>query len=49
MIDVVKFWLDVGLDGFRLDAVAYLFERDGTNCENLKETHDYLKRVRSNT
>lgn len=46
MLDVVKFWLDVGLDGFRLDAVPYLFERDGTNGENLKETHDYLKRVR---
>jgi maltose alpha-D-glucosyltransferase / alpha-amylase len=46
MINVVKFWLDLGLDGFRLDAVPYLFERDGTNGENLKETHDYLKRVR---
>jgi maltose alpha-D-glucosyltransferase/alpha-amylase len=46
MINVVKFWLDLGLDGFRLDAVPYLYERDGTNGENLKETHDYLKRVR---
>jgi maltose alpha-D-glucosyltransferase/alpha-amylase len=46
MIDVVKFWLDIGLDGFRLDAVPYLYERDGTNGENLKETHEYLKRVR---
>jgi maltose alpha-D-glucosyltransferase/alpha-amylase len=46
MLDVVRFWLDVGLDGFRLDAVPYLFERDGTNGENLEETHDYLKRVR---
>ena len=39
MFDVVRFWLDVGLDGFRLDAVPYLYERDGTNCENLSETH----------
>jgi maltose alpha-D-glucosyltransferase / alpha-amylase len=46
MLNVVKFWLDLGLDGFRLDAVPYLFERDGTNGENLPETHDYLKRVR---
>ncbi|HUQ38968.1 MAG TPA: maltose alpha-D-glucosyltransferase [Acidimicrobiales bacterium] len=46
MVDVVRFWLDIGLDGFRLDAVPYLFERDGTNGENLPETHDYLRRVR---
>jgi maltose alpha-D-glucosyltransferase/alpha-amylase len=46
MLDVVRFWLDIGLDGFRLDAVPYLFERDGTNGENLPETHEYLKRVR---
>jgi maltose alpha-D-glucosyltransferase/alpha-amylase len=46
MLDVLRFWLDLGLDGFRLDAVPYLFEREGTNCENLAETHDYLKRVR---
>jgi maltose alpha-D-glucosyltransferase/alpha-amylase len=46
MIDVLRFWLDLGLDGFRLDAVPYLFEREGTNCENLPETHAYLKRVR---
>ena len=46
MLDVVRFWLDLGLDGFRLDAVPYLFERDGTDGENLQETHDYLKRVR---
>jgi len=46
MFDVVRFWLDVGLDGFRLDAVPYLYERDGTNCENLGETHQYLKRLR---
>ncbi|MEW6154430.1 MAG: maltose alpha-D-glucosyltransferase [Actinomycetota bacterium] len=46
MLDVVRFWLDIGLDGFRLDAVPYLIERDGTNGENLPETHDYLKRLR---
>jgi maltose alpha-D-glucosyltransferase/alpha-amylase len=46
MLDVVRFWLDIGLDGFRLDAVPYLFERDGTDGENLPETHDYLKRIR---
>ena len=46
MLDVVGFWLDIGLDGLRLDAVPYLFEREGTNCENLPETHAYLKRVR---
>ena len=47
MLDVLGFWLDLGIDGFRLDAVPYLFEREGTNCENLPETHAYLKRVRS--
>ncbi len=46
MLDVVRFWLDLGLDGFRLDAVPYLFERDGTNGENLPETHEYLRRLR---
>jgi len=46
MLDVLRFWLDIGLDGLRLDAVPYLFEREGTNCENLPETHAYLKRVR---
>jgi maltose alpha-D-glucosyltransferase / alpha-amylase len=46
MLDVLSFWLDLGIDGFRLDAVPYLFEREGTNCENLPETHEYLKRVR---
>jgi maltose alpha-D-glucosyltransferase / alpha-amylase len=47
MIEVLRFWLDVGLDGFRLDAVPYLFEEEGTNCENLPRTHEYLKRVRA--
>jgi maltose alpha-D-glucosyltransferase/alpha-amylase len=46
MLEVLRFWLDIGLDGFRLDAVPYLFERDGTNGENLPETHEYLRRVR---
>jgi maltose alpha-D-glucosyltransferase/alpha-amylase len=47
MLDVLRFWLDLGIDGFRLDAVPYLFEREGTSCENLPETHAYLKRVRA--
>jgi len=47
MLEVLRFWLDLGIDGFRLDAVPYLYEREGTNCENLKETHEYLKRVRA--
>ncbi|MDQ3751642.1 MAG: maltose alpha-D-glucosyltransferase [Actinomycetota bacterium] len=47
MMSVVRFWLDIGLDGFRLDAVPYLFEREGSNCENLPETHAFLKRVRA--
>ncbi|HYP26272.1 MAG TPA: maltose alpha-D-glucosyltransferase [Blastocatellia bacterium] len=47
MLDAVAFWLDLGLDGFRIDAVPYLFEREGTNCENLPETHTFLKRLRS--
>ncbi len=46
MIRVMKFWLNTGLDGFRCDAVPYLFEREGTNCENLPETHVYLKQIR---
>src|SRR5246500_2830064 len=47
MLEVIDFWFDLGVDGFRLDAVPYLYEREGTNCENLKETHEYLKRVRA--
>jgi maltose alpha-D-glucosyltransferase / alpha-amylase len=46
MLDVVSFWLDLGINGFRVDAVPYLFEREDTNCENLAETHDFLKRLR---
>jgi maltose alpha-D-glucosyltransferase/alpha-amylase len=47
MLNIARFWLDMGIDGFRADAVPYLFERDGTNCENLPETHAYLKRLRA--
>ncbi|MDA4117670.1 MAG: maltose alpha-D-glucosyltransferase [Thaumarchaeota archaeon] len=47
MLETVAFWLRMGVDGLRLDAVPYLFERDGTNCENLPETHSFLKRLRS--
>ncbi|HKS49146.1 MAG TPA: maltose alpha-D-glucosyltransferase [Amycolatopsis sp.] len=46
MLDVLRFWLDLGIDGFRLDAVPYLFELEGTNCENLPRTHEFLKRCR---
>ncbi|STC68586.1 maltose alpha-D-glucosyltransferase [Corynebacterium pilosum] len=46
ILDVIRFWLDLGMDGIRLDAIPYLFERDGTNGENLPETHDFIKRVR---
>jgi maltose alpha-D-glucosyltransferase / alpha-amylase len=44
---VLDFWLGMGVDGLRLDAVPYLYEREGTNCENLPETHDYLKTLRA--
>jgi maltose alpha-D-glucosyltransferase / alpha-amylase len=47
MLDAMRFWLDKGLDGFRCDAVPYLFEREGTNCENLPETHAFLRRMRA--
>lgn len=47
MFQVVDFWLELGVDGLRLDAVPYLFEREGTNCENLPETHQFLKELRS--
>jgi len=46
MWNVMKFWLEMGVDGFRLDAVPYLFEREGTNCENLPETHGVIKELR---
>ena len=44
---VMKFWLDIGVDGFRLDAVPYLVEREGTDCENLPETHAVIKELRA--
>ena len=47
ILESMSFWLDMGLDGFRLDAVPYLYERPGTNGENLPETHEALRRVRS--
>jgi maltose alpha-D-glucosyltransferase / alpha-amylase len=47
IINALRFWLDLGIDGFRLDAVPYLFERPGTNGENLPETHDFLRTVRA--
>ncbi|MFN7034879.1 MAG: alpha-amylase family glycosyl hydrolase, partial [Bellilinea sp.] len=47
MKKIIRFWMDMGIDGFRADAVPYLFEREGTHCENLPETHAYLKEVRA--
>ena len=44
---VVDFWLDQGVDGFRLDAISYIFEREGTSCDNLPETHAYLQELRA--
>ncbi len=46
MLAALRFWLDLGIDGFRLDAVPYLFQDEGTNCENRPRTHEYLKRIR---
>ena len=46
VLQVLDFWLNMGVDGLRLDAIPYLFEREGTNCENLPETHEILKRLR---
>ena len=46
LFKVVDFWLSMGVDGLRLDAVPYLYEREGTNCENLAETHAFLKKLR---
>ncbi|MGC9292164.1 MAG: maltose alpha-D-glucosyltransferase [Acidobacteriaceae bacterium] len=47
MLDVIRFWLDAGVDALRLDAIPYLVERDGTRCENLPETHAIIRKVRS--
>ena len=46
ILKTMRFWLDMGVDGFRLDAIPYLCERDGTNNENLPETHDLIKKIR---
>jgi maltose alpha-D-glucosyltransferase/alpha-amylase len=46
IIEILDFWMNMGIDGFRLDAIPYLFEREGTNGENLPETHEYLKKLR---
>jgi maltose alpha-D-glucosyltransferase/alpha-amylase len=47
MVNAMDFWFDMGVDGLRLDAVPYLYEREGTNCENLPETHEFLKELRA--
>lgn len=47
MLNVLRFWLELGLDGFRCDAVPYLFEEEGTICENLPKTHEFLHRLRT--
>jgi maltose alpha-D-glucosyltransferase / alpha-amylase len=47
LLEVLDHWLDLGVDGLRLDAVPYLYEREGTNCENLPETHGFLRRLRA--
>ena len=47
LFKVLDFWLELGVDGLRLDAVPYLYEREGTNCENLAETHAFLKKLRA--
>jgi maltose alpha-D-glucosyltransferase/alpha-amylase len=47
VLQIMRFWLDIGVDGFRLDAVPYLVEREGTNNENLRETHEVIKKLRA--
>jgi maltose alpha-D-glucosyltransferase / alpha-amylase len=47
LLKALDFWMDLGVDAFRLDAIPYLFEREGTTCENLPETHEYLKSLRA--
>ena len=46
MLRAIDLWFNMGVDGLRLDAVPYLYEREGTNCENLTETHEFLKKLR---
>jgi len=47
MLDVMRFWLDMDVDGFRLDAIPYLCEAEGTNCENLQRTHELIRQIRA--
>ena len=47
LFKALDFWMDIGVDAFRLDAIPYLYEREGTTCENLPETHDFLKKLRT--
>ncbi len=47
VLNLLHYWLKLGIDGLRLDAIPYLIEREGTNCENLPETHEVLKRIRA--
>ena len=47
ILEVLRYWLEMGIDGFRLDAIPYLVERDGTSCENLPETHEVIRRIRA--
>jgi maltose alpha-D-glucosyltransferase/alpha-amylase len=47
VLQIMRFWLDIGVDGFRLDAIPYLIEREGTNNENLRETHVVIKQLRA--
>lgn len=47
VLETMRYWLDMGVDGLRLDAIPYLIEREGTNCENLPETHTVIKKVRA--
>jgi maltose alpha-D-glucosyltransferase/alpha-amylase len=47
VLETMRYWLDMGVDGLRLDAIPYLIEREGTNCENLPETHQVIKKVRA--
>jgi maltose alpha-D-glucosyltransferase/alpha-amylase len=47
VLQIMRFWLDMGVDGFRLDAIPYLVEREGTNNENLRETHEVIKQLRA--
>ena len=47
VLNIMRYWLDMGVDGLRIDAIPYLVERDGTNCENLPETHTVMKKIRA--